>query len=104
MFGIVALPVAWDHYFLLAGAGLTAMAAGLYGMGRLGRPLAAAGLAVAVAAFAVPTPQWLLERAESIGRPASVALSHYFLGAVLVLGLAAGLMRRWRLDGEEGPP
>lgn len=87
-FGIVALPVAWDHYFLLLAPALVMLAVGLDTRGLLARPLVAAPFGLAVFALALPTPQWLLDHADSIGWPARLALSHYLLGALLVIGLA----------------
>ncbi|MHC4819277.1 MAG: hypothetical protein ACYTF8_14625, partial [Planctomycetota bacterium] len=51
-------------------------------------------LAVAFAAIALPTPQRLLDGAPDWGLPGSLLLSHYFVGAVLVLVLAVAGPRR----------
>jgi len=87
-FGIVAMPVAWDHYFLLLIPGLASLASGLRDRGLLARPIAVAALALAFLLLAVPTPQRVLDAGEQGGLPWALAVSHYFLGAALVLGLA----------------
>jgi len=88
-FGIVAMPVAWDHYFLLLAPGLASLAAGLRNRGLLARPIAVATLAVAFLLLAAPTPQRVLDAGAQGGLSWALAVSHYFIGAALVVGLAA---------------
>ena len=87
-FGIVALPVAWDHYFLLLAPALAMLAVGLEGHGLLARPAVAVSFGAAVLALALPTPQALLDRAGAMGWPARLVLSHYLIGALVVIALA----------------
>ena len=87
-FGIVAMPVAWDHYFLLLAPLVAALATGLL-RGGSSRPFVSATLALCYLALALPTPQAVLDGASDWGLPGSLLISHYFFGAVLVLGLAA---------------
>ena len=86
--GIVILPVAWDHYFLLLAPALAALAMGLHARRLLGRPAVLAGLVLAAGALALPTPQLFLEEFGRFGWPGALIVSHYFLGALLVIGLA----------------
>jgi len=93
-FGLVVMPVAWDHYFLLLAPAVVTLAVGLHTRGMLARPAVAATLIVAFAGLAIPTPQRVLDGAPDWGWPGSLLLSHYFIGTVLVLALAvAGLTR-----------
>jgi hypothetical protein len=102
--GLVVLPVAWDHYFLLLAPGLAALAVGLGRRGLLVHPAVAATLGFAFVALAVPTPGWLLERGPAAGLPGAVLLSHYFLGALVVFALAvAGLLTREPRGDPIGP-
>lgn len=87
-FGIVALPVAWDHYFLLLVPGLASLAAGLRDRGLLARPTAVATLGAAFLLLALPTPQHVLDAGAQRGVAWSLWTSHYFIGAVVVLALA----------------
>ena len=87
-FGIIALPVAWDHYFLLLAPAIAMLAVGLEARGLLGRPLVVSSLALAVLLLALPTPQRLLDRGEALGWTGRLALSHYLIGAMLVIVLA----------------
>jgi hypothetical protein len=94
-FGLVVMPVAWDHYFLLLAPAVAALATGLDALGPPVRRVVLGGLAIAFAAVAVPTPQRLLDGSADGGLPGSLLLSHYFVGAVLVLVLAvAGPTRK----------
>jgi hypothetical protein len=87
--GIIAMPVAWDHYFLLLAPALATLAAGLRrGGGWSSRPAASVTLALAFLAVALPTPQAVLDRAAEWGLPGSLMISHYFFGAVLIVGFA----------------
>jgi hypothetical protein len=98
---IIILPVAWDHYFLLLAPGLAALAAGLHARGLLARPAFLAGWITATAAIGLPTPQYFLDRAGEIGWPGALILSHYFLGALLVIAVAgSGLRVAARPGGE----
>jgi hypothetical protein len=87
-FGIVALPVAWDHYFLLLVPGLASLAAGLRDRGLLAGPAAVLTLGAAFLLLAVPTPQGVLDASAGGGVAWSLWVSHYFFGAVAVLALA----------------
>jgi glycosyl transferase family 87 len=95
--GLVALPVAWDHYFLLLAPALLLLAAALEERGLLRRPIIAALLVVAVLAVAVPTPDAVLEAFES--RPdlpgwlAALSLTHYGLGALVIVALSLFALR-----------
>lgn len=93
-FGLLALPVAWDHYFLLLVPAILATAAALEGMGLLRRPLVGGALALAVLAIALPTPHRLLLVAESLGPAAGLLLSHQAMGATILFALAMAARRR----------
>ncbi len=93
-FGLVVMPVAWDHYFLLLVPAVAALATGLDALGPPLRRAVLGVLGVAFAAIALPTPQRLLYGAPDWGLPGSLLLSHYFVGAVLVLVLAVAGPRR----------
>ncbi len=83
------MPVAWDHYFLLLAPAMATLAAGLSrGGGWSSRPAASVALALAFLAVALPTPQAVLDRAAEWGLPGSLMISHYFFGAVLIVGFA----------------
>jgi len=93
-FGLVVMPVAWDHYFLLLAPAVATLAIGLHARGLLARPAVMATFVVAFAGLAIPTPQRVLDGASNWGLPGSLLLSHYFFGTVLVLVLAiVGLTR-----------
>jgi hypothetical protein len=72
---------------LLAPA-IAMLAVGLEARGLLGRPLVAASLGLAVLLLALPTPQRLLDVVDTLGWPGRLALSHYLIGAVIVILLA----------------
>jgi hypothetical protein len=93
-FGLVVMPVAWDHYFLLLVPAVAALATGLDALGPPVRRAVLGALAVAFAAIAIPTPQRLLDGGVDGGLPGSLLLSHYFAGAVLILVLAVAGPRR----------
>jgi hypothetical protein len=91
--GIVVLPVAWDHYVLMAAPALVAMAAAL---GRIEerwrRPLLAVS-AIAYVLLALPTPGRWIEAEGAPGPILAFALSHYFVGLIAVLGVAVVALR-----------
>ena len=91
--GLLVLPVAWDHYFLLLLPAILAAVAGFAALGLLGKPLLSAALFLAVLAIGLPTPHRVLELAETLGRPAALLLSHQALGAALLLLLASAARR-----------
>jgi hypothetical protein len=96
-FGLIAMPVAWDHYFLLLGPALVMLAGGLRDLGMLARPGIVAALIATFLALAVPTPQRVLDGAAHWGLPGALLLSHYFIGAILVMAVAIlGLTRKRR--------
>jgi hypothetical protein len=102
---LIALPVSWDHYFLMLLPGLATLTAGLAARGLLARPFVAGLLAFAAAGMLLPTPQALLDRAGSMGAVGGLALSHWFLGAAVVLALAVFGLRHGPVDGrQEGSP
>lgn len=91
--GLLVLPVAWDHYFLLLVPAILATTAGLEGLCLLRRPLVGGALALALLAIALPTPHRLLLVAESLGPPAGLILSHQAMGAAILLTLAMAARR-----------
>ena len=91
--GLLALPVAWDHYFLLLAPAILATVAAFAARGLLARPLVSAALFLAVLAIAVPTPERVLRVAESLGPTAGLLLSHQAVGAALLVLLAAAARR-----------
>lgn len=94
--GVVLLPVAWDHYLLMAAPGLIAIAAAI----AAGRgPRRAALLAAAIGAYVligVPTPSRWLDAATTGEWPRALLVSHYFFGALAVSGLAIAALHRTR--------
>lgn len=83
--GIIILPVAWDHYFLLLAPGVIAVAGGL---ALRGRPGLLAGLLVAYVLLAVPTPTAWLDRQVTASFLDGLLVSHYFVGAVVACVVA----------------
>ena len=98
--GIVVLPVAWDHYFLLLAPALIAVAAALAIRSDRG-PLA--GLLVAFVLLAVPTPSAWLERHTTAGFLDGLIVSHYFMGAVVACVVALVALPRWPRDCGDSP-
>ena len=92
--GIVLLPVAWDHYFMMLVPGLVAVAVVLSDDGLLGRPPVFLLLAASVAALALPSPTFVLDAAPGLGPLGGMLLSHYFAGALGVMALVAVAARR----------
>jgi alpha-1,2-mannosyltransferase len=84
--GIVILPVAWDHYFLLLAPGLIAVAGAL--ALRRGRPGLLAALLVAYVLLSVPTPTAWLDRQITVSFFDGLIVSHYFVGAVIAAVVA----------------
>jgi hypothetical protein len=85
--GIIILPVAWDHYFMMMVPGLVALAVVLSQDRQLGRPPIFLLLAGSLAALALPSPGSLLDHAEALGPLGGLLLSHYFIGALGILAL-----------------
>lgn len=83
--GLVLLPVAWDHYFMMLFPGLVGLAAVLHRDGRLHRPASVMLLAFTFLAMALPTPTRLIDSAAAHGLAGSLTLSHYFFGAMGML-------------------
>ena len=92
--GLVVLPLAWDHYFMLLIPGLLALTVVLQDEGHLRRRLPILLLVATFAALALPTPTFVLEQAATLGLAGALLLSHYFAGALGMLALA--LMALWR--------
>lgn len=91
--GLLVLPVAWDHYFLLLVPPILAVAAAFASAGLLRRPLVSLALFLAVLSIGLPTPHRALLVAESLGSPAALLLSHQALGASVLLLLASAARR-----------
>ena len=89
--GIVVLPVAWDHYFLLLAPGMIAAGAALMVRGERGL---IAGLGVAYVLVGVPTPAAWLDRAATSGWIDGLLVSHYFVGAVVAIVVALLALRK----------
>jgi hypothetical protein len=99
--GVVLLPVAWDHYLLLAVPGLIATVPAVAAERGTRR---AALIATAIGAYlliGVPTPSRWLEAATTGDWRHALLVSHYFLGALAVTGLALAALHRRR---REAPP
>jgi len=92
-FGLLALPVAWDHYFLLLVPAVVAVVAAFAARGLLSRPLVSTALFLAVLAIFLPTPERLLQVGESLGPAAGLLLSHQAMGASLLLLMSAAARR-----------
>ncbi|HZN55854.1 MAG TPA: glycosyltransferase family 87 protein [Candidatus Polarisedimenticolaceae bacterium] len=90
--GILLLPVAWDHYFLMLAPAAIALAGVLWARGALARPGILAAAAAGAALLGLPTPARLLEGGPS-PLPVAIVLSHYFAGALVLLGLAVASLR-----------
>lgn len=86
--GLVVLPLAWDHYFMLLLPGLVALTVVLHDEGQTGHRLPAFLLAATFAAVALPTPTFVLEKAATLGPAGSLLISHYFAGALGMLALS----------------
>jgi hypothetical protein len=84
---IVALPVAWDHYFLLLAPGWTLVAVAALDEFSLRRRTFLVLVGMTGLALALPTPHWALNHAAELGLSAAALISHYFLGAVLMIGV-----------------
>jgi len=95
--GIILLPVAWDHYFMMLVPGLAALAVVLSEDGLLGRPPIFLLLMASVAALALPSPTFLLDAAPRLGFLGGLLLSHYFAGALGILALVTVAARRARV-------
>ena len=89
--GVVVLPVAWDHYFLLLAPGMIAAGAALMMRGERGLLF---GLGAAYVLIGVPTPAAWLERASTTGAVDGLLVSHYFVGAVVAVVVALLALRR----------
>ena len=89
--GVVVLPVAWDHYFLLLAPGMIAAGAALMVRGERGLLF---GLGAAYVLIGVPTPAAWLERASTSGAVDGLLVSHYFVGAVVAIVVALVALRR----------
>ena len=94
--GIVALPVAWDHYVLLAGPAILALLGGLHAKGLLLRPRFRLAFAATFVVLALPTPTAWLDGAEPAGFLRALALSGDGLALLGVFGtaLVASRVRR----------
>jgi alpha-1,2-mannosyltransferase len=91
--GLLALPVAWDHYFLLLVPAIVAVVAAFAARGLLARPVVSAALGLSVLAITLPTPERVLQVAPSLGPSSGLLISHQALGAALLLLLAAAARR-----------
>ena len=89
--GVVVLPVAWDHYFLLLAPGMIAAASALLIRRDTGLIV---GLLIAFLLVAVPTPSAWLERGSTSGWLDGLRVSHYFLGAVVAVAVSLLALRR----------
>lgn len=85
-FGVVALPVAWDHYVVLIAPFLLAASGSLRG--------AAVPSIVALALLGLPTPEPLLDAPQVAAGIPGLVVSHVFLGVALLIGVAFVRARR----------
>lgn len=92
--GLVALPIAWDHYFLLLAPGVYLLAAELGERGLLGRPRFWAPLLLGTLAIGAPTPNALIVAADGLGRKAAPGLAVECTGALVLFALAVATIRR----------
>jgi hypothetical protein len=91
--GIVVLPVAWDHYVLMLAPALVAMAAHLAARDHRSRAPLVAAMVIAYALLALPTPGPWIDAAVAGGPVEALVLSHYFIGLLIVLGVAVAALR-----------
>jgi hypothetical protein len=92
--GLVALPIAWDHYFLLLAPGVYLLAAELAERGLLGRLRFSTPLLLGTLAIAAPTPHALILAADGLGRKAAPGLAVECTGALVLFALAIATIRR----------
>lgn len=95
-FGLVVLPVAWDHYMLLLAPPLIAMTGALASRDDRSRvPLLTMAMA-GYALLALPTPgRWI--DAETVSGPVgAVVLSHAFIGTIVTLAVGVASLRTER--------
>ena len=92
--GLLVLPIAWDHYVLMLAPGFIGLTAHLAATSDRGRAAGLAAAALAFALLALPTPRAAIESGASVGLPGALVLSHYGLGAIAVLALAVVTLRR----------
>lgn len=90
--GIVALPVAWDHYLLFLVAAWIALAVELHRRGLLFRRFMPAAMATTYGLLALPTPHRWIESPPA-GILGALVLSHGFLGALLLIAIAIAAER-----------
>jgi hypothetical protein len=91
--GIVALPVAWDHYVLLAAPAILALLGGLHEKGLLSRPRYRLAFATAFLVLALPTPTAWLDGSAPAGFLRALALSGDGLALLVVFGTALVALR-----------
>lgn len=96
--GLVALPVAWDHYFLLLGPGVFLLAAELPVGSRLRSLPWTLPFVGGVLAITVPTPHRWIEAADRLGRISAPGLSVECAGALALFGVSVAVLAR---AGEE---
>jgi hypothetical protein len=99
--GVVLLPVAWDHYLLLAAPGLVATVAAISADRGAKRAALVAAAIGAYLLIGVPTPSRWLEAATTGDWRHALLVSHYFIGALAVSGLALAALQ---LRRGEPPP
>ena len=92
--GLVALPVSWDHYFLLLAPGIYLMASEMGERGLLGRASWAVPFLLGTLAVTAPTPHALIESADRIGRAAAPGLAVECFGALVLFGVGIALLMR----------
>lgn len=91
--GIVALPVAWDHYVLLAAPALLALLGGLHAKGLLDRRGFRLAFSAAFLVLALPTPTAWLEGEAPAGFLRALALSGDGLALLAVWAIAFAALR-----------
>jgi hypothetical protein len=92
--GLVALPIAWDHYFLLLAPGVYLLAAEIGEKGLLGRRRYWAPLLLGTLAIGAPTPHALIVAADRLGRKAAPGLAVECAGALVLFAVAIATIRR----------
>lgn len=92
--GLVALPIAWDHYFLLLAPGIYLLATEIGERGLLGRFRFWGPLLIGTLAISAPTPHALIVAADGLGRAAAPGLAVECAGALVLFALAVSMLRR----------
>ena len=91
--GIVAFPVAWDHYVLLAAPALLALLGGLHAKGLLARTGYRIAFASAFLVLSLPTPTDWLDGSRPAGLLRALAISGDGLALLAVFATALAALR-----------